>query len=635
MAEDDPPAQTDAVAEGSAPERAPTEASAPTTALALRPPSALSNTPSFYPEGHAHPGALAAVLSSGPALAIAGGAVGAAIGGLPLGFLAAMVGLPSGWFGTSWYFQSRGKKPLARALMQRALDPVRGDAALEAIAASRRWLPEVRMEAAGLLAFDALERGDVGRAIELLDFDEGDHHLIRRRRNWETGCRGEVLRSILAWLSPGSFTHSGVAPSSAFPPPRDEPEGEALLAALAVLEAVGQTPPGGDEGRVAAAWQDVSGSGLARFAPTLDLIVTAVAAQRLPRLQDELFERLRNDPDGKRRALLRRLFPRIVLPGESGYRGVSEEVVELPDERGPELDAPEAITALATMPESALAPVSRAPVAGIFAAVYGSIFGAGVLLGAITGGPVGAGIGGFLSLLLGIYAAPIPILMGSRTIEGREEARRVAPLLRLQPPPPVPWLKEIATGPPGRLERSSGYRRLPPIPRSQMILHVATARAEAAIWDGRVDDAWAEVAWWFAGARGQIPSGDPMYACGSALIRIAALSGHLAEAERLSGLLEPVDRPWDDLSRRTAHGNASRALGLARALLAAKQGYWEHAASQLSWAGRHRTVWISPLDQTLYAEVARRCQARGLEVTTHGLRRLPELEAWLVRVFPE
>jgi len=609
--------------------------SAPTHALALRSPAALNRKPSFYPEGHAQSFALASVLLAGPALALGLGIAGSIVAGPAGAALFGLVGWPAGQVGASWYFQNRGKRTLSQALAMRERDRPASNAALEAVVANRRWLPEVRVEAAGVLAMDALDRGDVARAVSLLDFDEGDRDLIRRRRNWDTGCRGEVLRSILAWLSPGSFTEIGVATASDFPPPRDHPEGAALLSALALLEAVGQSTEDGEDGRIAAAWQDVRGSELSIYAPILDLIVTAVAAQRLPRLQDELFERLRNDPEGRLRALLRRLFPRMQLLGEAGYRGVSEEPTESPDEPVPDVDAPEQITALARMPDAALAPVSRAPVAGIFAAIYGTLFGLGSLVGLMAGGGLGAVLGGFVAMIMGIYAAPIPILMGSRTIETRERMRRVAPLLGLEPKLPAPWLTEIASGPPGRLEQSSGYRRLPDIPRSQMILHVAVARGEAALFRLELDEAWSQVSWWFAGARGRIPGDDPMFAAASSLLRIATLTGHLAEAERLSGLLEPVDRPWDDLSRRTAYGNASRALGMARALLAARQGYWEHAASHLTWAARHRTVYIAPHDHALYAAVAERCAARGLELRTHGLVPQPQWTPWVDAVLPE
>jgi hypothetical protein len=396
-----------------------------------------------------------------------------------------------------------------------------------------------------------------------------------------------------------------------------------------VLEAAGS----GEEARLAAAWADASGSRLAELLPTLHLIATAVASERLHQLDENLAARLREDPGGSRLRLLRRLFPRMQLVADDGYRGVSPEPAREGEHEGSEIVAPAELTALACYEPRDLVPVRRATVSAVFLTTYG-FFSAAALLLTLAAAPIE------LALLAGFFGAiylgtPTAAILGGSLVQARERARRVAPLRRLQPPPPLPWLVECAAGPPGPVTAASGYRRLPPLPASQLTLYAACARAEHALERGDLAEAWKQVEWYFAGFSGALPGRDPMYACGSSLVRLAALAGHLAEASRLAAVVPVMDHPWDDAQRRTARGNAARALALAHALLAAREERWDVAAERLDEAARARPVFLTPHDRALYASLVERLQARGHEVRWRKLQVEPAFAGWVARIWPE
>jgi hypothetical protein len=572
------------------------------------------------------------VVFGAPVAAAAGSAGVLALLGLGpaapvLGFF---LGAPAGLFGANWYFENRGKRRLAAALRLHSASPDRGKQELAAIAGSRAWLPEIRLEAAARLAIEAFENGEVSAAIQHLDLGEQDHHQHRRRRSWEAGLRGEVMRAILAWLSPDRFGEYGVARSETIREPEDDAEGAALLAALRVLEAAGRP----DDGPLLAAWNDTRGSELRVLLPTLHTVVSAVTAERIPHLADALHQRLRDDQTGRLRALLRRLFPRMQLLVDDGYRGVSADPNLDAERAGLEIVAPEELTALARPDDASVAPLrGGSSTARIFGFVYASAMLMGALL-TIVGAPLALGLvaGFFMALYVG---TPIAAVWGGNANEARERGRRVAALRALHPPPPGPWLVECAAGPPGPVVRSSGYRKLAEIPVSQMVLYVACIRAEQALARGDVDEAWKLVEWWFAGIVGALPSPDPMYAVGSSLIRIATLTGHLGRAQELAQLVPEHDSPWDDTSRRTAYGNAPRALALARALLLAHRGQWDHSAGFVESAAMARPVYLPPSDQALYGALVRRLAKRGYSVRWTAWKVDPGWEAWVEKIWPD
>ncbi|MEM7158511.1 MAG: hypothetical protein AAF799_37070 [Myxococcota bacterium] len=601
----------------------------PSAALALRTPTALKRAPSFYPTGHADGWkvftvAFGAPIAVGTAIALVGSGIGLGVGAAALGVLAS----PFGTLGAHHWFSARGKSNLRRAQQLYAHDTARGLAALQRVAASGA-LPEIRLEAAARVAIDALSRGDVVAAIEALSLREQDIDAFRRRRNWEAGLRAEVLRSILAWLSPGSFTDSGVASSEDISDAEADTEGAALLAALRVLERASEP----DDGPLAIAWSDVEGSTLEAELPTLHMIALAVTAERLHQLLDDFHDRLRRDGSGNYRQLLRRLFPRMQIIDEGGYRHMSPD-----DPVGGATSlavvAPTELQELAQPIAADLVPASRGTAAATLLTTYGIVFAASTVLTLAAGGP------GFVGALIGFAAniyvgTPFGAIWGSRRVQRRERERRVAPLARLSPPPPAAWLTECASGPPGPVTPTSGYRRLVEIPPSQMVLYLAAMKGEQALARGDLDEAWARVEWWFAGFSGKLSDPDSLYASGSSLVRIAALSGRLTAARRLLSVMPEVGNKWDDALNRTVYGNAPRAVGLAAALVAGLGGQWDAVNRHLSNARFGKAVHIPPRDEALIAELVRRTRAHGAQADWNIPHASRMDRGWLEQIWPE
>ncbi len=534
-------------------------------------------------------------------VAVAGELLGLGLGSYFLGCLAA----PLAMFVANHAFSERGKPRLAKALSLYQAEPTRGLAALRAIAASA-VLPEVRLEAAATIALARIERGDIEGAIEALSIHEQDIDRPRRRRSWETGLRGEVLRSILAWLSPGSFMDSGIALVEAF---ADDPEGEegtALLATLRALECASR----GADGPLAAAWGDVEASCLRSSLPTLHIIVQAVVAERLSYLQDELHARVHGDPTGLYRDLLRRLFPNMQILVEGGYRVISPEV-DTDDTASLAVLAPLEVSELVRVTDADMVPVSRGALKAAFMASYGSI--AALCVVATLFG-LHFLITVFIAIFTMIYVGtPIALVMGSSRTEQAERARRIAPLARMDPPPPAVWLTECASGPPGAVTRTSGYRRLTEIPQSQLVLYAAVMKAEQALERDDHEAAWGFVEWWFSGFSGVVAkSNDTLYAAGSSLVRVAALSGHLAEAYRLLAVLAEVGNEWDGPENRTLYGNAPAAVRYAAALVYAMQQNQENAGRALQIASEAPRVYMTARERSRIEELARWARSPAL-----------------------
>lgn len=594
------------------------------SALALRTPAASRHAPSFFPTGHSESWKLFTVVFGAPvatAVAVATVTSGLGVASVLLGALAS----PLGSLGADHWFQERGKPRLRKAKALYLVDPERGLAELERIVESNA-LPEVRLEAAARLAIHALGRGDVARAIEVLSLREQDLDTSRRRRSWSAGLRAEVLRAILAWLSPDSFTDSGIAPSDAFAEEGADGEGLALLAVLRLLERASDQ----DDGTLAAAWSDVSGTELEITLPSLYVIALAITAERLPHLLEALHDRLRED--ATHHALLRSLFPRMQILVDGGYRQMlPEEPVEAVTSLA--VVAPATLQALAEPTEAELLPVTRSAAGVAFAGTYGAITLATWALCTMAGGPLvlGAVLGVVLSLYVG---TPIAAIIGSHRKQRFERERRVAPLARLDPPPPAAWLTECASGPPGPVTRTSGYRRLGDLPPSQLVLHVAAMKAEQALARGDVDAAWEQVEWWFSGFSGKLANPDPLYAVGSSLVRVAALAGRQAMAHRLLAVMPEVGNPWDDERSRTIYGNAPRAVCLAAALVYALDGQWDAVGPQLRRARESSAVYMTPQDHALMLEIVRRGAKAGAALEWAAPRGVPIQRAWVERVWP-
>lgn|GEM_PF-2062214 len=595
-----------------------------TTALARRSPNALRRAPEFYPEGHAGP-ELGAVLLGAPVAGALG--VGLSLAILGVGALGSLAGglfaVPISMMLAHNRLSNRGKKQLATARALYLQERARGVVALESVAQSSA-LPEVRLEAAAQLALHHLERGDVRSAIDALSIHEQDASKLRRRRNWEVGLRGELLRSILAWLSPNSFTESGCASSDAFNERDIDDSGRALLAALRVLERASEP----DDGRLANAWRDARGTALPRMYPMLHTIVLAVAAERVHHLLDPLHERLDADDGQLRRTVLRQLFPRMQLLDASGYREASpDEPVALAHNVA--VAAPKPVVALAKHSDGVV-PSSEAPRA--FAATYATLISTAAFIGLGAGS---IGLGAVFGLFASIYfGTPIAAIWGSRRTQAKRRAHRIEPLASLTPAPPQAWLTECASGPPGPITRSSGYRRLLPIPEGTMVVYVAVAKAEDALVRLELAEAWQYIEWWFEGFSGRLQNDDAMYGAGSSLIRVATLTGHLAEARRLASALAERSNEWDSPANRTLWGNAARAVRLADALLHGLEANWEIARSRVAWALEAPPVFVSMTDRALYARLVREASSAGVVIDWPLPAPDPSAAEWAESIWP-
>ncbi|MCR9165677.1 MAG: hypothetical protein ACE37F_08155 [Nannocystaceae bacterium] len=594
-----------------------------TTALALRNPEAFRRAPEFYPEGHAGP-ELATVLLGAPAAASLGtGLLLALLGTGPGAVLGALFAVPVASLAANNRLSSRGKGALAQARILYVRDTERGLAALEAVAQSGA-LPEVRLEAAALVAQHRIETGDIRGAVDALSIHEQDAGKLRRRRNWEVGLRGEVLRSILAWLSPGSFVESGVAGSDAFDEREITEEGQALVALLRVLERAAET----DDGALATAWRNARGANLSGLYPTLYAVGLAVSAERLHHLIDRLHEVLDGERGEFYRGVLRQLFPRMQLLDAGGYREASPEDPTVMTQ-AVTVAAPKEVVALAR-PGDLMPPASFAPQA--FAGTYGTIIGLATISGLAMGsGVAGAVVGFFMSVYFG---TPFAAIWGSRRTQALRRAHRVEALAALDPAPPRAWLEECASGPPGPVTRTSGYRRLLPIPEGTMVVYVAVAKAEAALARLEAQEAWSYVSWWYESFSGRLQHDTSMYAAGSALVRIATLTGHAADARRLMAALPERGNEWDGPHNRSIRGNAPFATRLAEALLLALEGDWEMSRARIEWALQAPAVDLSENDRALYERIAYQASKAGVSVRWPYSSTDPAAKTWASAVWP-
>ena len=595
-----------------------------TTALALRNPEALRRAPEFYPEGHAGP-ELATVLFGAPAAASFGTGLVLALLGAGAGAVAgALIAVPIASLVANNRLSSRGKGALAEARLHYVQDTERGLAALEAVAQSGA-LPEVRLEAAALVAQHRIETGDIRGAVDALSISEQDVGKFRRRRNWEVGLRGEVLRSILAWLSPGSFVESGVAGSDAYDERDITDEGRALVALLRVLERAAET----DDGALASAWRDARGANLSGLYPTLFVVGLAVSAERLHHLIDRLHEVLDGERGDFYRGVLRQLFPRMQLLDAGGYREASpEDPTTITQTLS--VAAPKEVVALARQ-EDLMPPASFAPQA--FAGTYGAVIGMSTIAGlALGSGAAGAVVGLFMSLYFG---TPFAAIWGSRRTQALRRAHRVEALSALVPTPPRTWLEECASGPPGPVTRSSGYRRLLPIPEGTMVVYVAVAKAEEALDRLEADEAWSYVSWWFESFSGRLQHDTSMYAAGSSLVRIAALTGHAVDARRLMSALPERGNEWDSPLNRSIRGNAPFATRLAEALLLALEGDWDMSRARIEWALQANAVDLSEKDRALYERIAYQASKAGVSIRWPYKSRDPAAKTWASAVWPK
>jgi hypothetical protein len=363
--------------------------------------------------------------------------------------------------------------------------------------------------------------------------------------------------------------------------------------------------------------------------PTLCVIGLGVAAERLHHLLDRLHDVLEGEKGEFYRGVLRQLFPRMQLLDSSGYREASPEDPTTMTQ-ALSVAAPKQVVALARQ-DGLVPPPSFASQA--FAGTYGTIIGMSTIAGlALGSGAAGAIAGLFMSLYFGTPAAAI---WGSRRTQALRRAHRVEVLSALTPTPPRAWLEECASGPPGPVTRTSGYRRLLPIPEGTMVVYVAVAKAEEALLRLEAEEAWSYVSWWFESFSGRLQHDTSMYAAGSSLVRVAALTGHAAEARRLMAVLPERGNEWDSPQNRSIRGNAPFATRLTEALLLALENDWEMSKARLEWALQAHRVDLSEHDRALYERIAYQASKAGVSIRWPYPSRDPAAKTWASAVWPK
>ncbi len=542
------------------------------------------------------------------------------------GFWASLAGCVVAFLGWRHAIAHRGRLRIAIARARMLTRPEAGLAQLRRIARSSLVMPELRIDAAAEVALHALERGEVADAIRVLRLELPDEVRSDRRRAWPRGARGEVTRSILAWLVPDAFASEGIARSSQFPAP-DRPDAVALATALRVLEAAG----GEAQERVIRAWQDASAGELARLEPRLFALCEAAAAERIPELRPEHERRLGADP--ALRLYVERLRPPAEGRLDDAYRGAPGQAETALASSPAKLLAPTELATQAMQPPRGVDRLLRAHGGlGTFAAVVLSFL---AWVGILSSGVAGAGLGALAVFWSGLVGVTLVVPVGARVAQSLEARHHAHAMFELAAPPPAAWRTEMVEGPPGPVARPSGFRRRASTPLPQLTLYVACVRGEQALADGQLEEAWAAVSWWFSGLDPRALEPDPMYATASSLVRLAVLTGHPEAAQRLLDGLDRTPRKAGWHRRRSAHGDAPRALALARAAHLARQDRPAEAARWLRLAQASPAVWIDPRDRSLYAWIARAVEREGHAVPsalTRGVR--PEDLPWLDRLWP-
>ena len=120
-----------------------------------------------------------------------------------------------------------------------------------------------------------------------------------------------------------------------------------------------------------------------------------------------------------------------------------------------------------------------------------------------------------------------------------------------------------------------------------------------------------------------------------ALVRIAALTGHLAEARRLMAVLPERGNAWDDPTNRSSWGNAPRATRLVDALVLALEGEWELARLRLEWAMESNPVFLTERDRALYERLAYAASKAGVDIRWPVPTRDPKAKIWASAVWPK
>ena len=501
----------------------------------------------------------------------------------------------------------RGRRMLRRA-RRRLADPAAALVSFERLASRRTVGTGVRCDASAHAALLHLESGDLDAALRWLALPLRDGRASVRARTPRVGYFGEAVRSVVARLFPeaglDAVTAATLRPSAestvhvAY---EDVPE---MVAALRVLEAGDRDSPAAVRG----AWAELDAERLAARTPLLCTLVLGVVARFEPTARESLRARF-NTLAPAATALALRRFPDLSREKGAAYRVPA--LVPAPSE-SLERAAPIALQMLQASPG-----LQRwLPIA-----------------------PQGPGMAFLLLWMLMITTAVwnIPVMLLGVTLTAMSVATvlhrrsRVQPLVHAGVSAPE-RVRELAlmgsrTGP-TRWGRPTPH----PFDRGELMLVVGLARAEHAMREGDIAAAREQIAWWFDGVDATVPTTIDLHATASSALRTATLLGYAAAATVLASAIRlgdsPVGRP------RSGHGNAPRALWLARAFCFAYTGDDATAVRALDRAARGRSVTLDAFERELYGALIGRLSARGHIIPSAFQRWAAPAPAWIEALWP-
>jgi hypothetical protein len=544
-------------------------------------------------------------------------------GGIGLaGVLAATLAMPS-WF--AWIFGGAAGGGLAASLWmgrsrlrraaRRLADPSRRDAALDdlrRLADGPFRVQPAAVDALGHLALDALERAQLQDAIgHARRIAQMSGEPVRRRLP-VMGFLGEAAASILGRLFDETriplVSGNAFRLSDAGAGEEAAPDLDVLVQALRVLEACDASDPGS----VVRAHNELALEDLRGHHPVLAVLVQARASEIAPELAAGLATAVRELPQAERQ-LVEQRFPSLRSPADATYRELAPEIGE-PTSLSIRA-APEALSTLEPSP----APSRWLPVVPRGVRLIGWGY---AVMGAFI-----ASMGEGMFMMLAALAF-VPMVLGG-LYHGRV---RVRPLQRAGIESSTRLLELRAMRTRGASQRSD-VARLYPFERGELMLVVGLHQAERALEAGDLEEAHDQIAWWLVGAdEATLSQLDPVAIAGSA-IRVAALLGMHDLAGRMSRTFQPsLKRP----RTRTGHGDAPRALALARALVHGTVQRWSEAAAELAIAGEAPPVELDRFEQTLYGTLVRRTRAHEQPIPS-ALAQLAEAAPaeWIERIWPD
>lgn len=506
----------------------------------------------------------------------------------------------------------RGRRSLSRA--RKMLGEGRGRAAalprLEKLAGSSLSGVAVRADAGAHAALLRLEAGELEAALRISSLPLRDGTSSVRARTPKVGYFGEAVRSVLAWL----FPELGLRPiaASVLRPPADTSvaigyEGlDLMVATLRVLEASGR-----DAGpSVRRAFAELDVSRLGDEYPVLCALVLGTVRRHEPAAEAELAQRL-DALRGSSREVVTRRFPDLADRDGEPYR-LPAPVTSTALERA----APTALQALRATP--GLTKWIPLPARG---GPWSALFSLWLLLTALGGNDP----------LLYVLAAVFGGMWVSTLAHQRD---RVRPLREAGVTSPA-RLRELSLMAARAGPRTTGAPTPHPFDRGELMLVVGLAQAEVCLRDGEIEDAKEQIGWWLEGLDVGVLATVDLYAVAASALRVATLLGYRDAAMHLNGWI--VSSPSRIGRTRTGHGNAPRAVWLARALHLAHDGLDAVALRALDQAAPQREVVLDDFERELYGVLIERMARRG-HVIPERLRALRWQSAepsWIGQVWPD